>query len=147
MYAIRSYYGAFSKTVKQENPKYCYKTIDICAELVGVESYESKLADILAGELTVREKDGMEIRYDEGRRYVRRLREIATQYIHNQPFDFMKNSLFRAKGVYLITGGNGSLGRIFAQYLAEKVSARVVLVGRVITSYSIHYTKLYEMLK
>jgi len=129
-YPLNAAVSAFSKTVKQENPKYCYKTIDICSELVGVESYESKLADILAGELTVREKDGMEIRYDEGRRYVRRLREIATQYIHNQPFDFMKNSLFRAKGVYLITGGNGSLGRIFAQYLAEKVSARVVLVGR-----------------
>lgn len=36
----------------------------------------------------------------------------------------------RQGGVYLITGGAGGLGLIFARYLAERVGARLVLVGR-----------------
>ncbi|MBO0859129.1 MAG: SDR family NAD(P)-dependent oxidoreductase, partial [Chloracidobacterium sp.] len=36
----------------------------------------------------------------------------------------------RQKGAYLITGGAGSLGLIFAEYLAEAAQARLALVGR-----------------
>ncbi|MGZ8245099.1 SDR family NAD(P)-dependent oxidoreductase, partial [Methylomagnum sp.] len=36
----------------------------------------------------------------------------------------------RRGGVYLITGGLGGLGLIFARYLAERAGARLVLVGR-----------------
>jgi acyl transferase domain-containing protein/acyl carrier protein len=36
----------------------------------------------------------------------------------------------REKGVYLITGGLGSMGLAFAKYLAEKAQARLVLIGR-----------------
>jgi hypothetical protein len=38
--------------------------------------------------------------------------------------------ILKAKGVYLITGGLGELGLIFAQYLVQKVKARLVLTGR-----------------
>lgn len=36
----------------------------------------------------------------------------------------------RHRGVYLITGGFGSMGMAFAKYLAQQVQARVVLAGR-----------------
>ena len=36
----------------------------------------------------------------------------------------------RERGVYLITGGMGGMGLEFARYLANEVSAKVVLVGR-----------------
>src|SRR5262249_36367406 len=36
----------------------------------------------------------------------------------------------RKKGVYLITGGAGGLGLIFAEFLAKEFSARLVLTGR-----------------
>jgi len=36
----------------------------------------------------------------------------------------------RPRGVYLITGGLGKVGLTIAQYLAEKVSARLILVSR-----------------
>ncbi len=39
--------------------------------------------------------------------------------------DFLKE-----RGVYLITGGLGELGLIFAQHLAQKTNARLVLTGR-----------------
>jgi acyl transferase domain-containing protein/acyl carrier protein len=38
--------------------------------------------------------------------------------------------ILKAKGVYLITGGLGELGLTFAQYLVQKVKARLVLTGR-----------------
>ncbi len=40
------------------------------------------------------------------------------------------DSGLREKGVYLITGGAGGLGRMFARYLLEKYHASVVLTGR-----------------
>src|SRR5205823_4421153 len=36
----------------------------------------------------------------------------------------------RQKGVYLITGGLGGLGLIFAEYLARNFQAKLVLIGR-----------------
>ena len=36
----------------------------------------------------------------------------------------------RHKGVYLITGGLGRIGMLLAEYLAERVEARLVLIGR-----------------
>jgi NAD(P)-dependent dehydrogenase (short-subunit alcohol dehydrogenase family)/acyl carrier protein len=41
-----------------------------------------------------------------------------------------RRSAFREGGVYLITGGLGSIGRAVSEYLAEKYHARLVLVGR-----------------
>jgi acyl transferase domain-containing protein/acyl carrier protein len=39
-------------------------------------------------------------------------------------------SAARARGVYLITGGLGKVGLVFARYLADTFGARLVLVGR-----------------
>src|SRR5205807_2673937 len=38
--------------------------------------------------------------------------------------------VLRERGVYLITGGLGGVGLILARHLAEKVKARLVLMGR-----------------
>ncbi|OQW99429.1 MAG: hypothetical protein BWK80_63005 [Desulfobacteraceae bacterium IS3] len=40
------------------------------------------------------------------------------------------NSLIKQGGVYLITGGKGGLGRIFARYLSQKYGASVIATGR-----------------
>jgi len=42
----------------------------------------------------------------------------------------MKAPTMREKGVYLITGGFGKVGLVFARYLAKTCRARLVLVGR-----------------
>ncbi len=39
-------------------------------------------------------------------------------------------SLLRERGVYLITGGLGSIGMLLARHLAEDIQARLVLTGR-----------------
>lgn len=65
------------------------------------------------------------VRYRLGKRQVRTLAR----------FDLATNTAgqglnFKHKGVYLITGGAGGLGLIFAKYLAEQCQARLVLTGR-----------------
>ncbi|MGB8955438.1 MAG: amino acid adenylation domain-containing protein, partial [Tumebacillaceae bacterium] len=64
-----------------------------------------------------------EVMYRGGKRY---LREVVT--IDGQP----KQSAFafRQGGVYLLAGGTGGLGQIFAAYLAKNFQARLILLGR-----------------
>src|SRR5262249_13879572 len=39
-------------------------------------------------------------------------------------------AIFRQRGVYMITGGLGGVGMVLARHLAERVKARLALVGR-----------------
>ena len=43
---------------------------------------------------------------------------------------YIDNSAIKQGGTYLITGGNGGLGRIFARYLSQKYGASVIATGR-----------------
>lgn len=64
-----------------------------------------------------------EVRYRDGRRYVRRLDEVAPARPAAAPW--------RTGGVYLITGGAGALGLVAAREIADGVEhATVVLTGR-----------------
>ncbi|WP_375758556.1 SDR family NAD(P)-dependent oxidoreductase [Corallococcus exercitus] len=44
--------------------------------------------------------------------------------------DVSQQSLLRERGTYVITGGAAGIGRLFAEFLAKQVHARLVLVGR-----------------
>ena len=46
------------------------------------------------------------------------------------PSDLVAQSRLRHGGVYLIAGGLGGLGLLFAEYLAKEYAAKLVLVGR-----------------
>ncbi len=59
--------------------------------------------------------------YRGGRRYVCRVRPTAVE---------SGDARLRPGGTYLITGGAGGLGRLFAGHLAERYTANLVLVGR-----------------
>ncbi|XOV79532.1 MAG: SDR family NAD(P)-dependent oxidoreductase [Aestuariibacter sp.] len=61
----------------------------------------------------------------------RRVRQItAIQLQEKIPETNRDNLPVRQRGVYLITGGTGGLGMIFAQYLASEYQARIVLTAR-----------------
>jgi acyl transferase domain-containing protein/NAD(P)-dependent dehydrogenase (short-subunit alcohol dehydrogenase family)/acyl carrier protein/SAM-dependent methyltransferase/aryl carrier-like protein len=82
-----------------------------------------RLAEILACELTADgRRAGTEVRYTAGRREVRRLRRAAPPASATVPF--------KERGVYLLSGGLGRIGRVIAGHLAERYRARLVLVGR-----------------
>lgn len=60
--------------------------------------------------------------YEDGKRKVLKVREKS--------LDSSKRSILKYKGSYLITGGTGGLGILFAKYLLTKYNANLVLIGR-----------------
>ncbi|AWN72508.1 TPA: SDR family NAD(P)-dependent oxidoreductase [Legionella anisa] len=84
--------------------------------------------NLLARELTQNE---IEVRYDqENHRFIRRYEPLPS---------ISATPVLKKSGVYLITGGMGGLGYLFASYLAEQYQAKIVLTGR--SPLSEHYQK------
>ncbi|MBV9488500.1 MAG: SDR family NAD(P)-dependent oxidoreductase, partial [Verrucomicrobia bacterium] len=67
--------------------------------------------------------DGLEIRYRADRRETQTLEALPAETTS------LERPL-RSGGVYLVTGGAGGLGRIFAAHLVQTCQARLLLVGR-----------------
>ncbi|KAA6474297.1 SDR family NAD(P)-dependent oxidoreductase [Bacillus swezeyi] len=59
--------------------------------------------------------------YQDGKRYVCQIEQTAIQ---------PNNSKLKSGGTYLITGGLGGLGYLFARHLAENYAANIILTGR-----------------
>ena len=64
-----------------------------------------------------------DIRYQQTERLIRIFQELKTP-IQTESIAFKK------QGTYLITGGLGGLGKLFAEYLADNYQARLILAGR-----------------
>ncbi|HIJ54487.1 MAG TPA: SDR family NAD(P)-dependent oxidoreductase [Deltaproteobacteria bacterium] len=107
--------AGFAKTIRLEIPRFQYKTIAL--------PDFSHVADVVSAEFQTDE--GVEIRYQDGRRQMRHLIEYKPI-----PDDVSPESLLRENGVYILTGGTGGLGLIFAEYIARQVKTKLVLTGR-----------------
>lgn len=83
-----------------------------------------RLAELLHTEL-MQSGNGMEVRYEGGQRFVRGMHQLQLEPANNKD-----QLLLRQRGVYLITGGAGGLGLLFAEYLAKHYKARMILTGR-----------------
>ncbi len=104
------------KTAALENPQIAGQVI-IAAPYITAE----EVARVVRHERT-RGLDAL-VRYEKDERQVLRWREVS-EHPGKPPF------AFRDQGVYLITGGVGSLGVLFAEEIVERSEARVVLAGR-----------------
>lgn len=107
--------NGFVKTLRLENSKADCKVVEVQGALG--DFWAATLADFDSADTT--------ICYQDGKRFVRQLAryDVQAQLQHNA-------FVFKHKGVYLITGGAGGLGLIFAKYLAAQCQARLVLTGR-----------------
>jgi amino acid adenylation domain-containing protein len=114
--ALQPQYAAlsgFAKTIRLENPKLNYKTVAL-----------PNLDNVVDIALTEFQTPDIEVRYDKGQRWIKRLQELD-----GVP-DAQTTPKLKENGVYLITGGAGGLGLIFAEYLAKHFKAKLVLTGR-----------------
>ena len=107
------------KTAQLENNKVQGKLITVA----GLSQLRlEQLTHILHNESHDPQND-VEVRYTRhGKREVKQLVEA--------PLPTSTNTLLKPRGVYWITGGLGSLGLIFAQYLSQTHRATVILSGR-----------------
>ncbi len=109
------------KVVRQEYPNLLCRSIDLT--LPEPDTWrEEKLLELLSQELNSDTTDA-EVAYRDNHRWVQSFEQIRSD-------GFGEQTLLRKGGVYLITGGLGQVGSVFAQYLAREVGARLVLVNR-----------------
>lgn len=111
--------AALLRSAARENPQLRYQVIEIDA----AEPAEGLLAKLEANAAAA---NGNHIRYVAGERFVVRLAELGDAKMPSQG-----NLPWKDGGVYLITGGAGALGLIFAREIVSRVqNAHIVLTGR-----------------
>lgn len=109
--------SGFFKSVRQE-----YKNL-VC-KIARVDSEFPRKKEILLDEFAPCFDSDIEVCFEkDGRRYIRQLVDTGD----------VKKSCdvpIRKNGVYLITGGTGGLGFVFAEYLYHTYKANLILIGR-----------------
>ncbi|MDQ0059024.1 SDR family NAD(P)-dependent oxidoreductase [Paenibacillus harenae] len=107
--------SGFARAVRLEQPNLLLKAVEVPSML-----QPAVLASIVGREAA---SGDVEVRYaDGGLRYAKR-------FIPVQP-DRETEVPYRQNGVYLLTGGAGGLGMLFAEHLARTAKARLILTGR-----------------
>jgi amino acid adenylation domain-containing protein len=113
--------------IPQEYPTLNCRCIDIAASFVPSREEEvEQLTVQLLKEISQKNLDMADplVAYRKNHRWVRRFDPLRLeQGIEERP-------LLRERGVYLVTGGLGAIGRVLAEYLAVRVKARLILIGR-----------------
>ena len=108
--------AGFLRTLTLEEPSWRAKSVEIAGDLTLAEK-----AALVLEELRDAEWQAQEIRYRD------RTRSVLTLVPQS---DVRGDLPLRRNGVYLLTGGMGGLGIIFAEYLAKSHQARLILTGR-----------------
>jgi hypothetical protein len=117
--------GAFARTIRKENPRFVYKTLALGHSLdTRGNGSAAALSERVMAEFSPRLDAHVEIRYADGGRWVKQLKKLAPVPGGHETLPLKEN------GVYLLTGGAGGLGLIFAEYLARQQSVKLVLTGR-----------------
>ena len=111
------------KSLARENQRWSISSLDVkLREFAGASQPKdfSELTRAIIAE--PRHPRGDTVALRDGRRYVRSLTPLQLSPVNS--------TLFRQGGVYLILGGAGGIGLELGKYLAEKVQANLVLIGR-----------------
>lgn len=113
--------SGFAAAVKKENPGININTV----ELENGSNNLIKELGILLNEVcecSGNHRD--DVLYKSGIRYVKKYKQVNLEKDKHKPTQIKRG------GVYLITGGAGGLGSIFAEHLAKQERVKLVLSGR-----------------
>lgn len=117
-YLNLGFISALFKTAHEENPKFFGKIISV--EEINLDSI-NEIAEIILKET---ESISVETKYEGKTRSIRRIKQLSHFSIKNDPIQI------QPKGLYLITGGLGSLGLQFASYINKFPDTKIILTGR-----------------
>jgi acyl transferase domain-containing protein/acyl carrier protein len=110
------------RTIPREYPDLDCRIIDVVIPQAN-SFQETELVKQIEAELKVKSSDQI-IAYRQQHRWVESFESVK--------LDNLDNGIQRLKegGVYLITGGLGGIGLTLAEYLAQTVKAKLILIGR-----------------
>ena len=111
--------SGFIKSLEQEQPSYHYRLLTCEAKCT-----EAEVLSLWLQEVNHDVSPGAVICYQKGKRYEEHFQPINLQNETNNQIPL------REKGTYLISGGLGGLGFLFARYLASRYQAKLILIGR-----------------
>ncbi|HET8887713.1 MAG TPA: SDR family NAD(P)-dependent oxidoreductase, partial [Candidatus Angelobacter sp.] len=116
--------SGFVKALRLEHPKLLCKVLEVRQDSPGYD----QILQAVSAELQTQTQDATGVRYVAQERYIKKLRTFNVEETNGSPTS--QNLSIKENGVYLITGGAGGLGLIFAEFLAKEHKAKVVLTGR-----------------
>ncbi|MBD2690472.1 type I polyketide synthase [Anabaena catenula] len=111
------------KVISQEYQNIIFRLVDI---VIPISAREDCIEQLLA-ELKAESQDSI-IAYRNDYRWLQTFEPISLEPATTEKIRFRQN------GVYLITGGMGGMGFTFAEYLAKTIQAKLILLGRSVTS-------------
>jgi acyl transferase domain-containing protein/tryptophanase/acyl carrier protein len=111
----------FVTILRAESPKLACKVIEFQSPST---TFDASVVAALRAEYEVDTK-ALAVRYADGRRSLRRIESCPAPDVSS-----ITQMPVRHRGAYVITGGAGGLGLIFAEHLAKEFQARLVLSGR-----------------
>ncbi|QHI36109.1 Polyketide synthase PksN [Kordia antarctica] len=114
--------SGFIKSLHLEQSNIMCKTVEIQNN-----DTPTDIVKMFVSELHTDTIEDLAVRYQKEQRFVRKLKNIQNW---NDEKSAISQQALKEKGVYLITGGVGGLGFIFAEYLAKECKARLILTGR-----------------
>lgn len=117
--------NGFATILSAESPRFWCKVHEVQQEQLDLDQ---AFITAVEREFNSDAKDELTVRTRDSQRYVRKIEELVDGAFEESP----SSSHFGLKegGVYIITGGAGGLGLIFAQYMSQQCKARLVLTGR-----------------
>jgi acyl transferase domain-containing protein/acyl carrier protein len=107
------------KVIPQEYPHITCRQVDVVLPESGTE----KLLEQLLAEITAQLPESV-VAYRGNHRWVQNFEQVPVEGAVEG------KTRLRQEGVYLITGGMGGMGLVLAEYLAQTVQAKLVLIGR-----------------
>jgi phthiocerol/phenolphthiocerol synthesis type-I polyketide synthase E len=113
-----------AKVIPQEHSNLACRSVDVVWPVA--EAAADELVEMLAAELAAAPASEPAVAYRDGERWVQGYHPLRVEEPEARPLP----PRLRERGVYLITGGLGGLGLVFAEHLARDARARLVLVGR-----------------
>ncbi|MCF2943977.1 SDR family NAD(P)-dependent oxidoreductase [Paenibacillus tarimensis] len=130
--AAQAALSGFARTLRTESPKLSLRTVMVDRGWIderGLPADSSAASGAAAVQLEhiilreLRSSPEVEVRYSHDRRYVKRLKAW------NAPIE-KTGPVLKPGGVYVITGGMGSIGRIIARRMASEYKAKLAICGR-----------------
>ncbi|MGK0291265.1 MAG: polyketide synthase PksN, partial [bacterium] len=123
-HSLNSMVSGFAGSLYAENPRFIYQSIQLEEPI-----YQSteKILQVAQQEIadSTASIPQFEIRYLNNKRLIKYWNTSPSNEVNQE--NMLK---LRKQGTYIITGGLGGLGRIFAKYLATHFQAKLILTGR-----------------